>query len=77
MSDLGMDRDAMASRTRPICARRSAGEAALCGSPAFTTLFTTVRRYVDCSGCLAEIDRRFADRTRRGPVAPVGTAHVA
>jgi len=69
MSDLGMDSDAMVSRTPPICARRSPGEAALFGAPAFTTLFTTVRRYVDCPGCLAEIERRLAAPTRRGPVA--------
>lgn len=72
MSDLGMDSEAMVSGTRPICARRSLPETALCGAPGFTTLFTNERRYVSCPGCIAEIDRRLADPTRRGPLTPRG-----
>jgi len=63
-----VDSDALTFRPRPICARRSAPETSLCGAPGLTTLWTNQRRYVDCSGCLDEIERRLADPTRRrGP----------
>jgi hypothetical protein len=39
--------------------------------------FTTERRYVSRPGCLAEIELRLADPTRRGPVAPRPSARVA
>ena len=64
-----MESDALTFRAKPICARRSAPEIALCGALAHSTLFTNERRYVSCPGCIAEIARRLADPTRRGPVA--------
>jgi hypothetical protein len=66
----GVDWDRMTSGEPVLCARRSPQEVGLCGPPAFTTLWTTGRRYVSCRSCLAEIDRRLADPTGRGPVAP-------
>ena len=71
VSGLNMDSDATTYKPRPIHARRRWFEAALCGDPG-PSQYTTERRYVDCRGCLAEIERRLADPTRRGPVA----AHV-
>ena len=64
-----MDSDGLTWTSQPICARRSPRETALCGAPAYSTLFTNERRYVSCPGCLAEIGRRVADPIRRGPVA--------
>jgi hypothetical protein len=69
MSDLGMEGDAMVSQHRPICARRSAPDPALCGAPGFSTLWTNQRRYVDCAGCIAEIERRLADPAWRARAA--------
>ena len=72
-----VESDALTFRAKPICARRSAPETSLCGAPGYSTLWTTHRRYVDCPACLAEIERRLADPTRRGPVASAVTARVA
>jgi hypothetical protein len=60
----------MTSGAPVLYARRSLRETALCGVPGFMTLSTTERRYVSCRSCLAEIEPRLADPTRRGPVAP-------
>jgi hypothetical protein len=43
-----------------LCARRLPHLPVLCGVPAFTTKWTTERRYVSCAGCLKEIERRLA-----------------
>jgi hypothetical protein len=72
-----VESDALTFRAKPICARRSAPETSLCGPPGLTTLWTNQRRYVDCPSCLAEIERRLAEPTRRGPVAPAVAAGVA
>ena len=61
----------------PICGAAFAPATALYGASAFMTLFTTERRYVSCRSSLAEIERRLADPTRRGPVIPVGRGRVA
>jgi hypothetical protein len=45
-----------------LCARRAAHLPALCGKPGLTSLWTTVRRYVSCPECIAEIERRLAAR---------------
>jgi hypothetical protein len=66
----------MTSGAPVLCAQRSPTETALCGAPAFTTLWTRERRYVSCRSCLEEIDLRLADPTWLGPVAPRRTARV-
>lgn len=65
----GMDSDAMVSGGRPIHPRRVWTEPALCGDQG-PSQYATKRRYVDCPGCIAEIELRIADPTRLGRVAP-------
>jgi len=56
-----MESDALTYQSRPIHARRVWTEPALCGDPG-PSQFTRERRYVSCQGCLAEIERRLAER---------------
>jgi hypothetical protein len=56
-----MDSDAMVSGGRPIHARRVWTEPALCCDVG-PSQYMTERRYVDCPGCVAEIERRLAAR---------------
>jgi hypothetical protein len=49
------------SAARPIHARRVWTEPALCGDVG-PSQYATSRRYVNCAGCVAEIERRLAKR---------------
>jgi hypothetical protein len=68
--------DALTWRAKPIHARRTWTAAALCGDLG-PSLWTDQRCAVSCDGCLAEIERRLADPTRWGSVAPAVRARVA